>query len=157
MLWLCQIRLKPLNFWKLSLILIFRPLPIQIHLIGLTEFRVRILMLSRPNDFTIRRRKGRIIEVKVHLRLVVRVVVPKTDMVQTQMINLTCWNVRVLNGLPMQLEVRNFINMNKLYLVVMVETIVRVNNIDAIAQFVFHNWMTINNYNCHVNGRILVG
>ncbi|KAM2003568.1 hypothetical protein ACFX15_027115 [Malus domestica] len=67
MLWLCQIRLKPLNFWRLSLTLIFRPLPIQIHLIGLTEFRVRILMLSRPNDFTIRRRKGRIIEVKANL------------------------------------------------------------------------------------------
>ncbi|KAM1175158.1 hypothetical protein ACFX13_028257 [Malus domestica] len=67
MLWLCQIRLKPLNFWRLSLTLIFRPLPIRIHLIGLTEFRVRILMLSRPNDFTIRRRKGRIIEVKANL------------------------------------------------------------------------------------------
>lgn len=130
---------KALEFLEIVFDSDIQAIAYSIHLVGLTVFWVRILMISHPRDFTIRRRKGRIIEVKVHLRLVVRVVVPMIDLIQTQMINLTCWNIRMLNGLHKQLKVRNFIDMNKLYLVVMVETKVRVNNIDAVTQFVFRN------------------
>lgn len=79
---------------------------------------------------------------------------PRPRLCQNEMINLACWNVRGLNGLPKQLEVRNFINTNKLCLVGLIETRIRVNNFNAATLSVFCNWKVLNNYNCHVNVRL---
>lgn len=62
-----------------------------------------------------------------------------------------------INRHHQQLEVRDFIDANKLSLFGLVETRVRRPKFEFVAKEVFHNWDVIHNFNFHDNWRIWIG
>ncbi|XP_031252301.1 uncharacterized protein LOC116110228 [Pistacia vera] len=73
------------------------------------------------------------------------------------MVKVAVWNVRGLNSLIKQKEVRNLISSNNLSLCAVLETRVRENNMDVVRKIVFRNWAMVENYCFCERGRIWVG
>lgn len=71
--------------------------------------------------------------------------------------NFSAWNVRGLNKRSHQKEVDNFIRMNNLSFVGLLETKVKVVNFDLVTKRLNKNWHWINNLAHQYNGRIIVG
>lgn len=71
--------------------------------------------------------------------------------------NYGVWNVRGLNKDNHQLEVVNFIKVNKLSFVSLFETKVKHNNSITTAKKIKRNWKWWFNYDHHYNGRVWVG
>lgn len=76
---------------------------------------------------------------------------------QTLMMNFGMWNVRGLNKSSHQKEVTNFISVNNISLIGLVETKVRVQNSLAISRCINKNWNWLFNYKHHDYGRVCVG
>lgn len=72
------------------------------------------------------------------------------------MVNLLCWNVRGLNGPNKQKEVKLICNNEKVGMIGLLETKIKINKFDQIASNMFGGWLNINNLGAHYNGRIWV-
>lgn len=70
--------------------------------------------------------------------------------------NFAMWNVRGLNKTPHKKEVINFINVNRISLMGLVETKVRAQNSAAISKSINKNWKWIFNYEAHDYGRVWI-
>ncbi|KAJ8419453.1 hypothetical protein Cgig2_030899 [Carnegiea gigantea] len=70
--------------------------------------------------------------------------------------NLTSWNVRGLNWPNKQAEVKLFLQSNKVGLVGLLETKVKVKNIEKVAASIFHGWNWVHNFSLNATGRIWV-
>ncbi|XP_074352152.1 uncharacterized protein LOC141691301 [Apium graveolens] len=67
------------------------------------------------------------------------------------------WNVRGLNKSPHQKELQNFVTMNKVGLMGVLETKVKAHNALVISKKINRNWRWLFNYEHRYNGRIWVG
>ena len=72
------------------------------------------------------------------------------------MAKLLCWNVRGLNGLHKQKEVKKFIQSNKIGLVCLVETKIKKDQFGSIYNNMFSGWCVSSNFSASIGGRILV-
>ena len=70
--------------------------------------------------------------------------------------NIVSWNIRGLNWPNKQEEVRSFIGNNKVGLIGLLETKVKVNKVDHIAGVVFPGWQWQHNFELDVKGRIWI-
>lgn len=70
------------------------------------------------------------------------------------MINILSWNVRGLNGLNKQREVKLLCNELEVGLIGLLETKIKSNRIDAIADNMFGGWKIHTNHLSHYNGRV---
>ncbi|XP_026378158.1 uncharacterized protein LOC113272552 [Papaver somniferum] len=73
------------------------------------------------------------------------------------MIKIGGWNIRGLNDPLKQVEVSNFIQVNKLAMVGIVETHVQEANKSRIRNNICHSWSLVDNYSLDPSGRIWVG
>ncbi|XP_074342078.1 uncharacterized protein LOC141679483 [Apium graveolens] len=71
--------------------------------------------------------------------------------------NFATWNVRGINKAPHQKELQNFIFVNKIDFMGVLETKVKVTNALGISKKINKNWRWLFNYDYHYNGRIWVG
>lgn len=67
------------------------------------------------------------------------------------------WNVCGINKGPQQNELKNFITMNNIDLMGILETKVKEPNVVAISKNINKGWQWLFNYNHHYNGRVWVG
>lgn len=72
-----------------------------------------------------------------------------------QMDSVISWNVREINCLKKQKDVKNFLNIRSLGLAGLIETKVKVNHISYLYQNVFGGWCFTTYSTCHPNGRIV--
>ncbi|XP_060196348.1 uncharacterized protein LOC132625797 [Lycium barbarum] len=72
------------------------------------------------------------------------------------MVKMISWNVRDLNGLNKQKEVKILCNKQEAGLVGLLETRIKVNNVNNIVDSMFAGWKYYSNHTSHYNGRILV-
>ena len=73
------------------------------------------------------------------------------------MIHLACWNIKGLNALLKQLEVKKMILDHKLSPVCLIETRVSMILKPVVVNSVFKDWKMLDNYNSHDLGRIWIG
>ncbi|XP_074360896.1 uncharacterized protein LOC141701135 [Apium graveolens] len=71
--------------------------------------------------------------------------------------NFAAWNVRGINKSPHQKELQQFISVNNIDLMGILETKVKVSNALSISKKINKNWQWLFNYDHHYNGRIWVG
>jgi len=68
--------------------------------------------------------------------------------------NLTSWNVRDLNWENKQAEVKLFLQSNKIGLVGLLETKVKVKNVEKVAASIFHGWNWVHNFSLNAKRRL---
>ena len=66
------------------------------------------------------------------------------------------WNVRGINGVQKQIEVRSFIHQQYVGLVGLLESKIKASNLGSLYQRMFSGWCFTSNSSFHDNGRILV-
>lgn len=72
------------------------------------------------------------------------------------MLKLAAWNVRGLNDLVRQVEVRNFVASNKISLMVIIETKVKFSSSSVVMKKIRTDWGWAHNYDRAYNGRLWV-
>ncbi|XP_071740250.1 uncharacterized protein [Rutidosis leptorrhynchoides] len=74
------------------------------------------------------------------------------------MINIASWNIRGLNRVPKQNEVRDVVNSNKLSICAILESHVSIARLNGICYFVFPSWSRLSNNNvCERGTCIIIG
>lgn len=70
--------------------------------------------------------------------------------------NVLSWNVRGLNGLNKQEDIKIFLHSNKIGLAALLETKVKYGNLEAVANSIFPGWNWLHNSTPTLKARILV-